>query len=206
MKFIDISWPITKGMTEYKDRATLKIEHFATYESRGFEESTISMGTHTGTHIDAPRHFIEDGKTIDQINLEQLNGPCQVLDLTNIEEKITKQDLEKIEIEPNKIILLKTKNSFLSPIASFNPNFVYLETSGAEYLASLPVKAVGIDYLGIERNQPSHETHLAFLSKDMPIIEGLRLEKASNKSYNLICLPLKTESLEAAAARCLLTI
>jgi arylformamidase len=205
MNFIDISWPITKGMTEYKDRATLKIEHFATYESRGFEESTISMGTHTGTHIDAPRHFIEGGKTVNQIDLEQLNGPCQVLDLTKVEEKITKQDLEKIKITPNKIILLKTKNSSLSPTAPFNPNFIYLETSGAEYLANLPIKAVGIDYLGIERNQPDHTTHKAFLNKNIPIIEGLRLEKAINKEYNLTALPLKVEGLEATPARCLLT-
>lgn len=205
MKFIDISWPITIGLTEYKNRNTFKIEHFATYQTRGFEESTICMGSHTGTHIDAPRHFIKDGKTINQITLDQLNGPCQILDLTFVEEKITKQDLEKFKLEPDKIILLKTKNSFLEATAPFNPNFVYLETSGAEYLASLQIKAIGIDYLGIERNQPDHATHLAFLSKDIPIIEGLRLKEAVNNKYNLLCLPIKLENLEAAPARAVLT-
>lgn len=205
MKFIDISWPITKGVTEYKDRNTFKVDHFATYQTKGFEESTICMGSHTGTHIDAPRHFIKDGKAIDKINLDQLNGPCQILDLTFVEEKITKQDLEKFKIEPNQIILLKTKNSFLEATAQFNPHFIYLEASGAEYLANLQIKAIGIDYLGIERNQPNHATHMAFLSKDIPIIEGLRLKEAVDNQYNLICLPIKLENLEAAPARAVLT-
>lgn len=204
MKFIDISWPISKGITEYKDRNTLTIDHFATHLSKDFEESTFCMGTHTGTHVDAPRHFIENGKTIDQIDLDKLNGECQVLDLTFVDDKITDTKLEKLKIEANKIILLKTKNSFLEPTAPFNSNFVYLDSSAAEYLANLPAKAVGIDYLGIERNQPSHPTHKTLLSKDIPIIEGLRLQEANKNIYTLICMPLKLIGLDASPARCAL--
>ena len=204
MKIIDISWPITEKITEYKNKGTVKFNHFAIYQNRGFEESTICFGTHTGTHIDAPRHFIEDGKTIDQLPLEKFMGPCLVLDLTHVEEKITKEGLEKFAIKPGQIILLKTKNSLLEANAQFEPNFIYLDASGAEYLASLNIKTVGIDYLGVERNQAGHPTHKALLSKDIPIIEGLRLKDIIPKEYTFICLPLKLENLEAAPCRCIL--
>src|SRR3990167_1673326 len=201
MKIIDISWPLQKNVTEYKNRETFKIEQFATYETRGFEESKICLGAHTGTHIDSPRHFVENGKTIDQIDLNQLSGICQILDLTNVEEKITTKDLEKFEIKKNEIILLKTKNSFLNSTDPFNPDFIYLESSGAQFLASKNIKSIGIDYLGIERNQPGHLTHKAFLSKNIPIIEGLRLVEAIEMHYYFTCLPLKLISTEAAPAR-----
>lgn len=201
----DISWPIEHGTTtEYKDRETLAIELQARHEEQGMEESVICMGTHTGTHIDAPAHFIQGGKTLDQFPLDTFYGPCQVLDLTRCSEVITLKDIDGYVIELGTIILLKTTNSSLPSTGPFYSEFVYLSAEAAEYLATKKVKAVGIDYLSIERNQPDHPTHKALLSKDILIIEGLRLAPISEGSYKIACFPLKLIATEAAPARAVL--
>jgi arylformamidase len=204
MKIIDISWPITPNITEYKDRKTLKLEKYKEFEKDNVRETLITIHTHTGTHIDSPAHFLKDGKALDQLDLNKLMGECKILDLTSIEKKITKQDLEKFDIQKDEIILLKTKNSNLDPTEKFNPNFVYLEKSGAEFLASKKIKSVGIDYLGIERNQPNHETHKILLENEIPVIEGLRLKHITQKTGFFYCLPLFLPTLEAAPCRAIL--
>lgn len=200
MKIHDLSWPISEKMTAYKDKKVVKITQVKGIEVDGVVEHKLVLSTHTGTHIDAPAHFMQGGMTIDEIPLESLVGECQVLDLTHVTEKITKEDLEKFDIV-NNIILLKTTNSDLSPDTFFNYEFVYLDKSGAEYLASKDIKAVGIDYLGIERGQPDHESHNALFSKKVPIIEGLRLFSLQMNNYFLYCLPLSVIGVEAAPAR-----
>ncbi len=204
MKIIDISWPITETITEYKDRKTIKLTQIKNFDKDKVNETLITLHSHTGTHIDAPLHFLQNGKPIDQINLNKFAGECKVLDLSNIEEKITKKDLEKFDIKKNEIILLKTKNSNLEPTEKFDYNFVYLEKSGAQFLVSKKIKAVGIDYLGIERNQTNHETHKILLKEDIPIIEGLRLRHVKTKEYIFYCLPLPISNLDSAPARAIL--
>ena len=204
MKIIDISWPISENTTEYKDRKTIKLNPINEYSKDGVSETLITMHSHTGTHIDAPEHFLGNKVTIDQIDLKRLIGQCKVLDLTKIEDKITNADLEKFDIQPNDIILLKTKNSNLNATEKFDSNFVYLEKSGAKFLADKKIKCVGIDYLGIERNQPNHETHKILLENNMLIIEGLRLKEANDYQYMFYCLPILMENLDAAPARAIL--
>jgi arylformamidase len=102
------------------------------------------------------------------------------------------------------IILLKTANSSLGATALFNPSFVYLEASGAHYLQEKKIKAVGIDYLGIERAQPAHETHLQLMEHGITIIEGLRLQHVKQGRYLVCCLPLNAVGIEAAPARAVL--
>ena len=204
MKIIDISWPITENITEYKNKKTVKFELTKTFSENGVRDSIITLGSHTGTHVDAPAHFLDNGESINQIKLEKLIGKAKVLDLTSIKEKITEQDLKQFNIEKDDIILLKTKNSLLSPIQKFYPDFVYLDKSGAKFLKDKQIKAVGIDYLGIERNQPEHETHKLLLESGIYIIEGLRLKDAIEQDYNFICLPIFTINLEAAPARTIL--
>jgi len=204
MKLIDISWPIEHGTTtEYKDRNTLVIELRARIEKDDREESVICMGTHTGTHIDAPAHFIKRGKTIDQFPLDTFVGECLVVDCSSVEEMIMKDDLPS-EIQTGTIVLLKTSNSLLSATGPFYPEFVYLSVEAADHLVSSKVKAVGIDYLSIERNQPGHPTHKALLSHNIPIIEGLRLAEVQRGIYYLTCFPLKFIRTEAAPARAVL--
>lgn len=204
MEILDISWPISEEITAYKNRKTVCFTHTKNFEADGVRESTIQLGSHTGTHVDAPSHFLENGGSINKYSLATLCGLCVVFDLMDVEEKITKEDLQDLEIKNNKIVIFKTKNSMLGSNAAFNPGFVYLDPSAAQYLAQHHVKAVGIDYLGIERNSPKHETHTALLEKNIPIIEGLRLKNIIPGEYTLICLPLNIIGLEAAPARAIL--
>jgi arylformamidase len=204
MKIIDISWPLTKTSTTYKNANNVFLEKIKLFEKNSVRESQLNISSHTGTHIDSPAHFLENGHTTEKINLESLIGPCTVFDFTNITEKITAHDLQKIKIKQNSIILFKTKNSILGPEENFNHNFIYLEKSAAQFLTDKKIKSVGFDYLGIERNQPNHETHKLLLSNNVLIIEGLRLKHVEPGDYELYCLPLKVVGLEAAPARAVL--
>ena len=124
--------------------------------------------------------------------------------MSRIDDHIDAKDLEDVMIESDQIILFKTKNSALKSDDLFHASFIYLNQSAAKFLAEKKVKAVGIDYLGIERNQPTHETHICLLEKNIPIIEGLRLEHVQAGTYFLCCLPLRLQELEAAPARAIL--
>ncbi|HBS47867.1 TPA: cyclase [Candidatus Dependentiae bacterium] len=204
MKIIDISWPISEQTTQYKTKKEIKIIPTKTFEKDYFRESLITIGSHSGTHVDSPAHYLQHGTTLDKIPLSSLIGPANVLDLSHINEKITAQDLEKFEIKKDEIILLKTKNSNKAAFETFDPNFIYLSTDGAQFLTEKKVKAVGIDYLGIERNQPGHETHKILLEKNILIIEGLRLKEVKSGKYIFTCLPLLIENIESSPARTIL--
>lgn len=204
MQIIDISWPISNQMTTYKNKQDVLISATRTWESHHSRESILSCGIHTGTHVDAPSHFLEQGKTIDQINLNQLIGVCQVFDLTHIPDRITALDLQQLDFTNCQRALFKTKNSLEPAIGLFNPHFVYLDQSAASYLATKKLLAVGVDGLGIERNQPQHETHKILFEQDILIIEGLRLGHVTPGFYELICLPLALVGTDGALARAIL--
>lgn len=193
-------------MTAYKDRSVVTFTHTKHFASDAVRESMITLGSHSGTHIDAPSHFMQDGISIHEMALVRTCGRARVLDCTHMQHAITESDLRQHDIEADDIILLKTRNSNRPWNASFDYEFVYLEQSGAAYLATQGVKAVGIDYLGIERNQPKHESHLLLMNAGIPIIEGLRLAEVEPQVYILWCLPLAIQGLEAAPARALLQI
>ena len=204
MIIIDISWPISESMTGYKDRMSVHFEQLKTFSKDQVRSSRITLDSHTGTHIDAPAHFLSDGKTIDQIDRGIIIGECTVLDFMEVTDAVTKSDLEKKEIKEGDIVLLKTKNSSFGLDAAFDKNFIYLEKSGAQYLVEKKIKAVGIDYLGIERNQPDHETHTILMKHEIGIIEGLRLSHVEPQRYFFLCLSLPVVGLEAAPARAIL--
>lgn len=204
MKIIDISWPISNGMVTYKDKGDVKVEPTRTFERDGGRESKLTCGIHTGTHVDAPAHFLKEGKTLDQMDLSQLIGKCALVDMTHIAEKITAQDLKDCDLQDCKIVLFKTKNSNLPTAGKFDLNFVYLDVGGAEFLAQKNLTAVGIDSLGIERNQPDHDTHKTLFNSETLIIEGLRLKNVDPGNYNLVCLPLSIIGADGAPARAVL--
>ena len=208
MKIIDISWPISKATTGYKDRSIVDIEDIKHFNRDGVRETALRISSHTGTHIDAPSHFLKDGKTIDEMHLTHFIGDCVVLDMTTCAERITRDCLmaHDSEIVEGGIVLLRTTNSDFAATDKFSPHFVYLESSGAIYLAEKKIKAVGIDYLGIEHSQLGHPTHENLMHADVAIIEGLRLGCAQPGNYFFVCLPLYTIGLEAAPARAILMI
>lgn len=206
MKIIDISWPISKATTGYKDRSIVKIDEVKNFNRDGARETAIHLSSHTGTHIDAPSHFLRDGKTIDEMHLDHFIGDCVVLDMTTCAERITRDCLmaHDSDIVEGGIVVLRTTNSDISATDKFSPHFVYLEASGAIYLAEKKIKAVGIDYLGIEHSQPGHPTHENLMHGSVVIIEGLRLGHVQPGQYFFVCLPLYTIGLEAAPARAIL--
>lgn len=204
MKIHDISWPLHTTTTGYKNKKVLVIEHRKTFEQDQLRETSIILDSHGGTHIDAPSHFIKDGQSIEHIDLNKVVGPCKVLDLMQVTDAITAKDLQNFTIAAGDRLLLKTKNSLLAYDAPFEPNFIYVADDAARYLADKKIAAVGIDYLGIERNQPAHETHIMLMDAGIVIIEGLRLVQINPGSYMLYCLPLAIQGLEGAPARAVL--
>lgn len=202
MKIYDLSPEISGEMAVYKDRPEKKPRLIQTRTlNEGANESRLEIESHTGSHADAPFHFLENGKTIEKISLDRFMGKCIVLDLTKTKDPIKKIDLAKFKIQKDEIVLLKTKNKLEN---RFNPDFVYLEKTGAQYLASKKIKAVGIDSLGIERSQPEHETHKILLGKGIIIFEGLDLSKVNQGKYFFHGLPLKIRKGDASPVRAVL--
>ena len=198
---IDISWNLKKGMPTYPKNPQFNSKSASTGHST---ISTITMGTHTGTHIDAPLHCIEGARSVTDLDLTIFVGKCRVLDCTESREKVTKQDLEKHNIQEGERILIKTTNSDL-PKDKFYPNYVYLGPSGATFLANSKVKLVGIDYLSVkQRGSKDNTPHTALLRQNIPILEGIDLAKVSASKYMLFALPLKLEGLDGSPTRAVL--
>ena len=202
-KLYDISMLVTEEIQVYKNKAEKKpeIRTMSDFSTGSAYESRIAMDVHTGTHVDAPLHMIQDGKTIESIALDSLIGPARVLDLTHVEDSIGKADLVPFHITKGEWILFKTKNSFSE---QFDFEFTYLNKEGAAYLAEIGVKGVGTDGLGIERSQPDHETHKQLFQQDIVIVEGLRFKDVPEGSYWMVIAPLKLTGIEASPARAFL--
>jgi len=203
MIIYDISMTIEKNMGVYKDkeekRPVIRLEKQIPKDS--INESSMYMNLHTGTHIDAPYHVDSMGDTIETMDLNKLVTKCRVLDLTMVVDGITKEDLIDKAIKPGEFLLLKTKNSFTE---EFEPDFVFVKKSGAEYLAEKGIIGVAIDSFGIERSQPEHETHKILFSKGIIIIEGVRLKEIEEAEYLMCALPLKIKGVDGAPARIVL--
>ncbi|MCK5811604.1 MAG: cyclase family protein [Clostridiales bacterium] len=203
MKIYDVSMTINEQMMVYKniEEKKPKITILKTYKENQYNESSITIDIHTGTHIDAPFHMIDKGETIESIPLEKLVTNCQVLDLTEIKDGIEKKHLQSRKIKEGSFILFKTQNSYTE---FFDSNFIYLKKSGAEYLVEKKIKGVGIDALGIERGQKNHDTHTILMNQKIIIVEGLRLKDVLEGEYKMIALPLKIEGTDGAPARIIL--
>jgi len=201
MKIYDISMEIQESMTVYKNKEEKRPKRIITVGKDDVTESRISMDMHTGTHIDAPLHMIRGGDTVENIDLNKVITKCKVFDFTNISDKITSEDLASKDIQKGDFIIFKTRNSFRE---DFDFEFVYLDKSGAQFLKEKGVIGVGIDALGIERNQPEHETHKILLGAGIVILEGLRLKDVEEGEYFLYAAPLKIRGAEASPTRAVL--
>ncbi|HZG60406.1 MAG TPA: cyclase family protein [Anoxybacillus sp.] len=200
MKMYDVTAPIFEGMPVYKNKPE-KQPKFSTVTNDYVTESRVDMDVHTGTHIDAPLHMVKNGETFETISLEKLVGTCKVFDITNADDKISKNDIAHLDIQENDFVLFKTKNSFDD---AFNFEFIYVAEDAAQYLAEKKVRGVGIDALGVERSQPGHPTHKTLFGNNIIIIEGLRLKDVPEGQYFMVAAPLKLVGTDAAPARVLL--
>jgi len=203
MKIYDISMSICKDMPVYKGkeskRPIIKVE--SDFNSGSVYETRLEIDLHTGTHLDAPLHMLQDGSTIEKMDLERLVRKCKVFDFQSVEDKITQEHLIGKNIVEGDFIILKTKNSVLDILEK---EFIFLDKTGAEYLRNKGIVGIGIDSLGIERNQPEHETHKILLGSGIVILEGLRLRDVEEDEYFLLAVPIKIANAEAAPVRALL--
>jgi arylformamidase len=168
--------------------------------------SKITMGVHSGTHVDAPVHFIKGAIGIHQILLDSLIGPARVIKIS-AKDTIKEKELSKQGIKQGQRILLRTRNSINKILHedTFTEDFVYLEEDAAEFLVSRSIKALGVDYLsvgGYKENGPN--VHRLLLGAGIPVIEGLDLTGVLPGNYYMICLPMKILDSDGAPARVLL--
>ena len=166
--------------------------------------SALAIGSHTGTHVDAPYHFVENGTTLDQIPPETFVGEALVVEITD-PRSITVAELKTHPISSVKRVLFKTRNSSLLASSAFQEDFVYIGGQAADYLVEQGVRLVGIDYLSVdEYGAQSSPAHHALLGHGVVIVEGVDLSSVEPGVYTLICLPLKVVGAEGAPVRAIL--
>jgi len=205
-KLIDISVNIKNNMVYWPDNTPVKIkQETIEYENRKVTLSSLSMSSHTGTHIDAPLHFIKNGKGIDKISLNTVVGPAKVIEIKD-ETSIKIDEIKDLNINKGDRILFKTKNSEKKwENMPFFKNYVYLSAKASEYLVEKQVQIIGIDYLSIGGfYEDGSKTHHSLLGAGIWVIEGLYLNNVKPGNYELICLPLKIKNGDGAPARVVL--
>ena len=204
MKIYDVSMTISKDIQVWKNKEEKKpkFKVASDFSTGTTFETDVYLNLHTGTHMDFPLHMIKDGKTSDTLDLNKLIREVKVFDLTHVKDAIDEKDLVDLNIKENDFVLFKTRNSFED---TFNYNFIYGNECAATYLASKKIKGVGVDSLGIERDQKGHPTHHVLMDQDVIIIEGLRLGNVPEGQYQMYALPIKMKSVEALLLSVILT-
>lgn len=193
VKIYDVTVAISEIVPIYEGDPKVKIDAFVSIaQGSAANVSNLCFGAHTGTHVDAPNHFIDGTRTVDELDVEKLIGPCRVVEVP----------ADVIAIEPEHLpglqgidrIVFKTRNSAFwnTPEDGFRTDFTYITHATAKTLADNGIMLVGIDYLSIEApGAEGHPVHITLLEKEIVILEGLDLREISAGDYELICLPLK---------------
>jgi arylformamidase len=193
MKIYDITVPIRAAMPVYEGDPSVKIEAWSAFANG--DSSNVSMlnfGAHTGTHVDAPAHFIEGANTIDKLPLETLIGAARVLRVPDDVMEINSDFLAGCNLNGVERVIFHTRNSTFWDGEGFRKDFTHLLPEAAELLVNNGIKLVGTDYLSIEKfHSGHHRTHLTLLSQGVVIVEGLNLSDVPAGDYELICLPLR---------------
>ncbi len=199
--WVDISVPLRTGMVVYPTDSPVAIVR-VTDMAKGdrVNLSHVSMGSHAGTHVDAPLHCLPDGIPVDRIPLDRLTGTARVVYVVD-GQSIGPDVVDGAGLEPGQIVLFKTRNSALWRIDRFAEDYVYLSGVAARRLVEKGVAAVGIDYLSIDRYGGGLDAHTILLRASVPIIEGLDLSAVDAGLYECVCLPLRLEGAEGAPAR-----
>jgi arylformamidase len=203
-RFLDVSVPLTAGIPVYPGNPDFEMQPIKRIADGGSSNvSRLALGTHTGTHVDAPKHFFDDACGVDGLPIDLLIGRARVVYVSR-RGGITAEDLAGLGLREDLRVLLKTSNSALWS-GSFRQDYTHLAESGAKYLVDQGVKVVGIDYLSIEQfKKPGAPAHRALLSQGVIIIEGLNLADADPGMYELFCLPLPICGADGAPARVVL--
>lgn len=203
MALYDVSVPSRPGMVIYRDNPGIEVElASAIVDGAGANISKLTMGCHTGTHIDGPKHFYVEGAGADTLPLDAMVGPAVVVELPDIGlGPIDAAALEPLGIpDGTERVIMKTPNSLLWEQEEFTHDFARLDKSGAEHLMGLGIRLVGIDYLSIGDG----DAHRALLGAGIVAVEGLDLRGIEPGPYELLCLPYRLIGTDGAPARVVL--
>ena len=204
----DVSVPLTNTMPVWPSGPPIRLlpqPHLSKDGSYTINETVIQMGSHTGTHIDAPYHFVAGGRRLHEIPLERLIGRATVFEIPVVR-SIGIRELKSLTWDGVERVLFKTENSKHWQDGAFYEDFVYLEPEGAEFLVSRGVRLVGIDYLSIEKfRAEKHLTHFVLLTRNIVVIEGLDLSRVPQGDYTIYALPLNLQDADGGPTRVILT-
>lgn len=200
-QIIDITMPLSPGMLTYPGTPPFEWEQYRSIEhGDSSNNSRFSMGSHVGTHVDAPRHYVPGGPGVETLAPEVLVGPCRVF---QVEQKaLDAALLSRLDLGGVPRVLFGTPSSGDLSRPAFNPDFAHVTADGAELLVRSGVRLVGVDYLSVDRYKaPGHPAHHVLLGAGIVVVEGLNLSGVTPGDYELICCPLLIPGAEAAPAR-----
>jgi arylformamidase len=208
-KYIDVSISISPDLPIWPGSSEIRFERQLDLEQGDIVTDTnLCFSVHTGTHVDAPMHFILGASGVDELSLDTLIGKTYVVTIDDKIDIITPEVLAALNIPlAAKRLLLKTRNSKLweSNIKEFQTDFVALTDKAAQWVVDRGIQLIGIDYLSIQRFYDGPETHQILLGANTIIVEGLNLTAVSTGFYDMLCLPIKLKGVEGAPARVLLS-
>lgn len=207
--WIDVTATLDPATTPvYEGDAPMKFEYLKDMRNGDpLTLSVFSLGAHSGTHIDAPMHFVAGGASIDQVPLDPLIGPARVIDIPDSVQAIDAAELNRHEWRGAQRVMFRTRSALRGWMASpqFHRDFAYIAPDAAQLLADADVQLVGVDYISAEQfGSPEPLTHRILLGKGIPIVEGLALDGVAAGDYELIVLPMKVAGHEGAPARAVL--
>lgn len=202
----DISLPIVNNGLVYPGNPAISVTpQQELSKGASANVSVLSFGSHTATHVDAPKHFFDDGVGVDALPLDVLMGPAVLICVDDNVMSVGEKELRLHELKNHTRVLIKTRNSSFNRETDFKKDYTYLAPDGAAYLVSLGVKLVGVDYLSVEQfHSGHHQTHRTLLEKGVIIVEGLDLSGPAMGPYELRVLPLRLAGLDGAPARAVL--
>jgi arylformamidase len=206
-KIYDVSVPVQDGGLVYPGNPEIHIAlQQAVARGASANVSAIAFGSHTGTHVDAPRHFFDDAPGVDQMSLDTLMGPATLLAFGDHVTSIGRPELAEHGLGGVTRLLLKTRNSgYLTQDPVFHRDYTFLAPDGALYLAERGVKLVGVDYLSVEQfHSGHHQTHRTLFEHGVVIVEGLDFHAVAPGAYEFRCLPLRIAGCDGAPARAVL--
>jgi arylformamidase len=208
VEILDISVAIRSGMIVYHGDPPVELQRVADLaRGDGANVSRLGCGVHTGTHVDAPVHFLDGGAGAEALPLDALLGPAHVVDASAADADLDAVAVDRLAIPAGvERVLLKTRNSALWALDGFSTRFVGLTADGAEALVRRGLRLVGVDYLSVAPPPPVDPapTHLVLLSAGVVILEGLDLRDVDPGRYDLVCLPLRIVGSDGAPARAVL--
>lgn len=207
--WIDVTAALDPATTPvYEGDAPMKFDFLRDMrKGDGFTLSAYSMGAHSGTHIDAPMHFIADGAPVDRVELDRLIGAARVIDIADSVQAIDSAALNRHDWRGTPRVLFRTRSTHRGWMDSsqFHKDFAYIAPDAAQLLADAGVVLVGVDYISAEQfGAPAPRTHQILLGRGIPIVEGLDLRGVRAGDYDLIVLPIKVRGHEGAPARAIM--